>query len=381
MNHPIEQEELMAYLDGELLPGRAAITAAHLEECRECRAVAADLQGVGRQLMAWQVESAGPRVGESVRLSVREAVRQPPVRPAQNIWPWTIGALAFTVLAFLVISTIHYQMTSSAARLGLLPQISALQAPPITRPMIVHKAQVTLTTWDFEKARLEMEDILKRHSGYIGQLTTNSPERYGRTMEATLRVPDDQRDAVLVELRKLGRVESESQTGEEVTPQFVDLEARLINARNTEQRLTGILRQRTGKLSDVLAVEQEIDKVRGEIERMEAERKTLANRVAYATINLKIDEAYTAKSDTIGARLRSAAVDGYRNVVESVVNVTFVPALERAGSAALARDSVLPRSVPLETASRLPLTEVYGSLTSNITGCSIIEVLEAVINR
>ena len=42
-HHPIEAEELMAYLDGELAPDQAAIAAAHLETCMECQQIATDL--------------------------------------------------------------------------------------------------------------------------------------------------------------------------------------------------------------------------------------------------------------------------------------------------------------------------------------------------
>lgn len=68
-----------------------------------------------------------------------------------------------------------------------------------------------------------------------------------------------------------------SQGGEEVTQQYVDLLARLANGIHTEQRLTEILRTRTGKLQDVLKVELEIDRVRGEIEEMRRKRKNSAS--------------------------------------------------------------------------------------------------------
>jgi anti-sigma factor RsiW len=54
--HTIEQEELMAYLDGELLVDRAVTAAAHLESCRECQELAAVLQSVTRRMMARQVD-------------------------------------------------------------------------------------------------------------------------------------------------------------------------------------------------------------------------------------------------------------------------------------------------------------------------------------
>jgi hypothetical protein len=61
------------------------------------------------------------------------------------------------------------------------------------------------------------------------------------------------------------------------------------NARNTEQ-VTALLHEATGKLADVLAVEVEIDRVRGEIERMAAEEKTLVKRVDLSTLNVNVRE-------------------------------------------------------------------------------------------
>ncbi|MBV9225891.1 MAG: zf-HC2 domain-containing protein, partial [Acidobacteriaceae bacterium] len=52
-SHPFSQEQLMAYLDGELPGNEAAIAAAHLQHCRECQELAADLQSVSRHLSAW----------------------------------------------------------------------------------------------------------------------------------------------------------------------------------------------------------------------------------------------------------------------------------------------------------------------------------------
>ncbi len=133
----------------------------------------------------------------------------------------------------------------------------------------------------------------------------------------------------MAEIRKLGRVDTEQQGGEEVTQQVVDLEARLANARNTEQRLSDILRRSTGKISDVLAVEKEIDRVRGEIEGMEAERKNLGDRVDFATLEVRITEEYKAHlagaAPSTAGRLRNAAVEGYRNVAEGVTGIcTFL---------------------------------------------------------
>ncbi len=59
--HAFASEEVMAYLDGELSPETAAEMTAHLAHCRTCQEIAADLQGVSRQLSGWMVQASGCR--------------------------------------------------------------------------------------------------------------------------------------------------------------------------------------------------------------------------------------------------------------------------------------------------------------------------------
>ena len=133
--------------------------------------------------------------------------------------------------------------------------------------------------------------------------------------------------AALAELKSLGHVENENQTGEEVTQQHADLVARLRNSRETEQRLQAILVEHTGKISDVLQVEQEIARVRGQIEQMEAEQKNLEHRVDFATIDLKLSEEYKVKLDSavpsFSTQFHNALVNGYRNVTDTLVGLVL----------------------------------------------------------
>ena len=193
--------------------------------------------------------------------------------------------------------------------------------------MIIRTAELSLITKEFDNARSAMESILKRHRGYVGELKLGGSAGSGRTLNATLRVPADQLDATLIAMKTLGRVESEAQGGEDVTSQYVDLEARLANARNTERRLTELLQQRTGNLSDVLAVENEHARVRGEIERMEAEKKNMSNQVSFATLTATIAEDYKAQLQVVppstSTRLSNAAVEGYKSMVDGIVSLVL----------------------------------------------------------
>ena len=65
--HPIEQEELMAYLDGELPADQATEALSHMELCPECQTLAADFRVVSEELLAWEVEP--PEVGISAEIN------------------------------------------------------------------------------------------------------------------------------------------------------------------------------------------------------------------------------------------------------------------------------------------------------------------------
>ena len=190
-------------------------------------------------------------------------------------------------------------------------------------PMIAHTVSLSIVAKEFDNARAALDSVLARHNGYASGLNVATPQGAARMLQASLRIPAPRLVAAVAELKALGRVELENQSGEEVTQQHADLVARLKNSRETEQRLQAILLERTGKISDVLEVEQEIARVRGEIEQMEAEQKNLEHRVDFATIDLKLAEEYKAQLTTpapsVAMQLRNAIVDGFRSAFQSLL--------------------------------------------------------------
>jgi len=314
-----DQEQLMAYLDGEAVSGMVA----HLEECVDCQALAADLHGISARMREWEIEP--PSVGLDRR--VRAALAPLKKTGRRRWWPWVLGTVSVCAVALVAVAIRpgpHRGFAGLAdAPMAAMPPATEQGSSPAAAPLIARIAQIVLTTTAFDPARRALDDILAHHQGYFGDMNLTSPTDTGRTLTAAIRVPASQLDATLGELRRLGHVESESQSGEDVTAQSVDLDARLINARHTEERLTDLLRQRTGDLADVLAVEKELDNTRGEIERMEAEQKALATRVAYATVNVTLTEGHPALAASTFSRLRNAAADGFHSLAAAIVAVAL----------------------------------------------------------
>jgi Domain of unknown function (DUF4349)/Putative zinc-finger len=203
--------------------------------------------------------------------------------------------------------------------------INDQQSRVFSGPMIARTVSLVILVKDFDASRKSVDAILGRHDGYSANLSVSTPQDSGRSLQGSLRVPAASLPAALAEFPTLGHVELETQAGEEVTAQHADLAARLRNARETENRFLTMLKERTGNLSEVLSAEEAIARVRGEIERMEAEQKNLEHRVDFAAIDLTLTEEYKAKLDSaapsLATRFHNALVNGYRNVADTVVGL------------------------------------------------------------
>jgi hypothetical protein len=231
----------------------------------------------------------------------------------------------------------HAEDSFSLDGQALTDQQSKIFASGIPAPMIARTVSLAIVVKDFAASRSSLDAILARHHGYSAQLDVSTPENAPRSLHASLRIPALELSSAVGDLKALGRVENESQTGENVTRQHVDLAIRLKNARETEQRFRSILQQHTGNVVEVLQVEEGIARVRGDIERMEAEQTTLEHRVDFGSIDLQLTEEYKAQLNPPGAsvstRLHNAFVAGYQNAAETVLGIVL--SLEQYGPSVL----------------------------------------------
>src|SRR5262249_37082287 len=88
--------------------------------------------------------------------------------------------------------------SSQASMARYIPSRDSSLSP--AAPMIIRTASLSITTKDFDSARSHIEDILKRHHGYIGSLAVAGAANSGRTLTACLRIPSSQLDPALAEL-------------------------------------------------------------------------------------------------------------------------------------------------------------------------------------
>jgi len=154
---------------------------------------------------------------------------------------------------------------------------------------IVRTAELTLTVQNVEQAIAAVRDIATAQGGQILTSSTSYNGDYQSAM-LTIEVPSDRFDPTMSALRGLPlveRVDHETTSSQDVTEEYVDLEARLRNAEATEQRLLSLQGQ-AERLEDILALEREIARVRGEIEQMKGRLNYLERRTSFSRIDLQL---------------------------------------------------------------------------------------------
>ena len=159
-----------------------------------------------------------------------------------------------------------------------------------TGAMLVRHGQASLEVKAVDDAVTRMRQTAAQFGGFVANTSLRTGKDEERSAMLQLRVPSAQFDGVVAALSQLGKVETVSVTAEDVAEEYVDLGARLANARRVEARLVEMLATRTGKLSDVLTVEQELSRVRQEAERYEARMRWLERRATLSSLDVTIHE-------------------------------------------------------------------------------------------
>jgi hypothetical protein len=174
--------------------------------------------------------------------------------------------------------------------------VAGAAAPAPQGPKIVYTGTLQLSVANLDEALTKARTAIVGVGGYIGasQLSTSEERRFA---SVTYRIPADRWEDGLDALRKLGKVEEERTEAAEVADQIVDLEARIANLRATERTVQGIM-DRATEISDILQIQGQLTSVRGEIERMDAQRANLEGRAALATLTVSYSVPVVAVAQT-----------------------------------------------------------------------------------
>ena len=191
---------------------------------------------------------------------------------------------------------------------------------------IIKNANVQFQVRDVDASHHKIAALLKQHNSYFGS-DNKSSNTYQIENNMVIRVPAADFEKLMDELIKESVYTNyKNVTAEDVTAEFVDIQARLKTKKEVEERYLALLKQ-ANKVPDILEVEEKLRVIREEIEASEGRLKLLKDQVGYSTITLnayqKLD--YTPEPQ-IGflSNLCEAFVRGWRSLVELFINLVRV---------------------------------------------------------
>lgn len=154
------------------------------------------------------------------------------------------------------------------------PEGSVAQSPVSNADtQVIYTAALHMAVYQVDDAQKRVETVAKELGGHLEQ-------RQDRSI--TVRVPASRFGDAIARIEALGNVTHRDVRAQSVTEQVTDLEVRLRNARAMRDRLEQLLRG--AQIKEALDIERELGRLTEQIERIEAQLKTMKDKVAFATI-------------------------------------------------------------------------------------------------
>lgn len=160
----------------------------------------------------------------------------------------------------------------------------------VSKRMIIKTGTMGIEVEKYDDAALKVNEIVKKYGGYVSNTTSSQNSSGKKQGTLTLKVPADKYEALVSETGTLGKVMTQNINANDVTEQYVDLEARLKTQKELEQRLIKLLAEKTARLTDVVEVEQKLAAVRQVIESIDGKMRYMRIQSEMSTLILSLYE-------------------------------------------------------------------------------------------
>ena len=152
--------------------------------------------------------------------------------------------------------------------------------------MVIRTAKLSLQVPDVDQALDKTRQIAQAGGGFVSASNTRV-EQDRPVADLTLQVRADALDATLQALRGLGKVDSETSSSQDVTEEYVDLDANLRNLQASESAILRLM-DRAERIEDIISLQRELTNVRGQIERIQGRKTYLERRTDMATVGVSL---------------------------------------------------------------------------------------------
>jgi hypothetical protein len=195
--------------------------------------------------------------------------------------------------------------------------------------LVVFTAQMEVNVTSVRGAMQDLQGIAYALGGYISDSYVNPIPAGSMTYKGilakqafdasvTLRIPSNNFNDALNRIASLGDVISMTTSSRDVTDEYVDLQARIINLENVLEQYRNILKS-ASKTSDILDIQSRIDNIQEQIERLKAQTAQTEKQASFALITVHLVEPYVIKTDD--KPIDKPEKDTFEKAVADVINM------------------------------------------------------------
>ncbi len=250
----------------------------------------------------------------------------------------TIHWLPLAALAIVLVGCGSEGYESAASEKGY--EDAAAQAPANTntplaemsttsmaasKRQVIRNGEIGLRVESVEKTEKLINQMVTKGGGYVENTASSDLGGSNPTIDLTVRVPSTGFEGSMDTLAGLGLVTSKTVNAKDVTSEIVDLGARIKTLAAKEETFREMLRS-SRNLNDVMTLQDRLTEVRTEIERMDAQRKSLSELASLSTIKVHLSQSATvptvASTDPNWFKQSlGAATTSFMDVARGVVGV------------------------------------------------------------
>jgi hypothetical protein len=216
---------------------------------------------------------------------------------------------------------------SYAGSAAPMPIIAPTQSGPAgsgIETKIIKTASVSLEVKDVPGAVESLKSLAAQKNGYIS--STNIQKNYNDRLSGSvvIRIPQSEFETVLAGVKAIGTVKSSSTQGQDVTEEYVDIEAQKTSYQNQLAQYNEIMKKAV-KVSDVIEIQQQIDRVQTELNRLEGRLRYLNSRIDLSTITVSLAEPEPVGGDTGHNFITTIneGIAGFIGMIDAIIIIFF----------------------------------------------------------
>ena len=197
---------------------------------------------------------------------------------------------------------------------------------PSTVESIVYNASVRMETTDYDTTRAALQEAVTAANGYLESTDQGGSKDSGsRYTYYTARIPAENYRSFLTAAGEAGNVTSLNESAQDITAEYVDVEARL-KALNDQRDRLNALADKAETTADLLEIESQLSDVQYQLESYTGQMRLMDNQVRYSTVDISLQEVQvlTPTATTFGEKFVEAVTSGWRGFVDGAEDLILV---------------------------------------------------------